>query len=71
MTEKYNTWTGVEKMKRIKFSHDKPGTTQHISECFTCPTDICTMKYVMATMHGTPNINDTRNAVRHFLISSL
>jgi hypothetical protein len=61
----------VEKMKRIKFSHDKPGTTQHMSECFTCPTDICIMKYVMASMHGTPNINDTRNAVRHFLISSL
>jgi hypothetical protein len=65
------TWTGVEKINRIKFSHDKPGIMQHISECFMCPRDICIMKYIIASMHGRPNTSDTRNAVRHFLISSL
>jgi len=71
MTEDYSTWTGVEKIKSSKFSHDRPGMIQHISAWLLCPTDICTMKYVMISMHGTPNNNDTRNAIRHFLISSL
>lgn len=71
MTEDYSTWTGVEKMKSSKFSHDRPGMIQHISAWLLCCTDICTMKYVMISMLGTPNTNDTRNAIRHFLISSL
>jgi hypothetical protein len=71
MTEDYGTWTGVEKIKSSKFSHDRPGMIQHISAWFACSADICTMKYVMISMHGTPNNNDTRNAIRHFLISSL
>jgi len=71
MTEDYSTWTGVEKTKSSKFSHDRPGMIQHISAWLLCPTDISTMKYVMISMHGKPNNNDTRNASRHFLISSL
>jgi hypothetical protein len=71
MTEDYSTWTGVEKTKSSKFYNDTPGTTQKISAWLLSSMDIYTKKKVMISMHGTPNNNDTTNAIRHFLISSL
>lgn len=66
-----HTCTGVENTKSIRFSQERPGTMQHISSCVLLPMDMTNMKYVIAIMHGTPKINDTKNAVRHLLISSL
>lgn len=65
------TCTGVENTKSNRFSQERPGTMQHMSSCVLVSNDMISMKYIITAIHGTPKISDTKNAVRHFLISSL
>ena len=60
--------TGVDSKNNNRFSSESPGTRQQL---FMLSWSTPNMKYIITTMHGNPNIKETKNECFHFLMSDL